>query len=250
MSLVLVNLHINLRYRVARDSQIPRFSQDVLTLYGLQPLVASIARTDIVTGEKINKLRKSYENHLKTYCLAGRNKGIKELVPEKRLMYLANWPEEEFYNQRVAGKDVRQGLPGETLEKLGRAMHMQPGSVPDNNKWEELLGLGIIKPIDTAIDKKRKTVNTVSQPDVQVNGTRADVSRTLDTGDTRPKRVAKRRKYDETTYEGYAEGYGTLKELIPSSGLLSRAYIHPSEQCCFPPDPCAAYGYTLLLEEY
>ena len=222
MSLILVNLHVNLRFRVARDSQIPRFSQDVLTLYGLQPLVASIARTDPVTGEKINKLRKSYENHLKAFCLAGRNKGIKEATPEKRLMYLANWPEEEFYNQRVAGKDVRHGLPNATLEKLGKAMHMQAGPVQDNNKWEDLLGLGIIKPIDAATDKKRKMVNTVAQPDVQVNGSRADISRTLDTGDTRPKRVAKRRKYDETTYEGYAEGYGTLKELIP---ILERSTV-------------------------
>lgn len=193
-------------------------SQDVLTLYGLQPLVASIARTDIATGEKINKLRKSYENHLKTHCLAGRNKGIKELTPEKRLMYLAGWPDEEFYNQKVAGKDIRQGLPNATLEKLGRAMHMQPGPVRDNNKWEELLGLGIIKPVDAVTDKKRKAVNTVAQPEVQVNGSRADLAKTLDTGDTRPKRVAKRRKYDETTYEGYAEGYGTLKELISFSG--------------------------------
>lgn len=149
-------------------------------------------------------MRKSYENHLKNFCLAGRNKGVKADAGNK-LIHLAAWPDEEFHNQRVAGKDVMQGLPAATLEKLEKAMLMQSGPVKDNNKWEDLLGHGSVKPVGTASDKKGKAAT--AQPIAQVNGNRTDHTKVLDAEDIRPKRAGKRRRYDDNSYEGYAEGF-------------------------------------------
>ena len=101
-----------------------------------------------------------------------------------------------------------QGLPIAVLEKLEKAMHMQPGPVQDNNKWEELLSHETIKPVGAAIDKKGKVASTIAQSNGQVNGSRTDASRTLDAEDTRPKRVTKRRRYNDNSFEGYAEGFG------------------------------------------
>ena len=92
-----------------------------------------------MTGEKINKLRKSYEGLLKPLGLSGKNERH-TAEQGNRLMEIVMWPEEEYYNQRVHGKDVRNGLPAGTLAKLEKAMHMRPGPVPESQKWEEIFG--------------------------------------------------------------------------------------------------------------
>ncbi|KAL9033478.1 MAG: hypothetical protein Q9214_007498, partial [Letrouitia sp. 1 TL-2023] len=48
-----------------------------MSLFNLQSLASSVARTDPVTGEKINKMRKSYEGKVKALGLAGRNRAVK-----------------------------------------------------------------------------------------------------------------------------------------------------------------------------
>ena len=98
------------------------------------------------------------------------------------------------------------GFPAATLEKLEKAMLMQPGPVKDNNKWEDLLGHGSAKPGGTASDKKG-AANVTAQPNGQVNGNRTEHTKVLNSGDIRPKRAGKRRRYDDNSYEGYAEGF-------------------------------------------
>lgn len=59
---------------VAIARQRPHPNQDLLELYGLRGIQASVRRVDPVTGQKVNKLRKSYEGKLKELNLDGRNK--------------------------------------------------------------------------------------------------------------------------------------------------------------------------------
>ena len=159
-----------------------------------------------MTGEKINKLRKSYEGHLKPLGLAGKNKGV-QAEPEKRLLETYFWPEEEYHSQKVHGKDVRRGLPAATLAKLEKAMHMQPGPLPDNSKWEEIFGFEKTKPIGTAFDKKGKASTSATQISEQVNGHRAVAAAGAESEETRPKRAGKKRRYNDDSFEGYAEGF-------------------------------------------
>jgi alanyl-tRNA synthetase len=54
-------------------------------VYKMQRIQASVRRVDPVTGQKVNKLRKSYEGKLKELNLDGRNKATesqKELGPD------------------------------------------------------------------------------------------------------------------------------------------------------------------------
>ena len=181
--------------------QLPPLTSNLISLYGLQPLAASVARFDPVSGEKINKMRKSYEGQIKTLGLSGRNRAVKhDEAKGMGLNQLLSWPEEEWQNQRVGGKDVSKGLPAEIVAKLDKAMQMQPGPVPNNSEWEYQLGHEKIKPIDQNKASKvpQKTIPKVNG---QVNGAAQDPEI------IRPKRTGRKRRYDEHSFEGYGEGF-------------------------------------------
>ncbi|EDN02927.1 predicted protein [Histoplasma mississippiense (nom. inval.)] len=118
----------------------PNPSLDLVSLYGLGPVASSVARTDPVTGEKINRLRKSYEGKIKGLGLAGRNKPVKaEPGTPGGLKYLTLWPEEEWQNQKVYGKDIKVAEPDSSFFKQQlKAMKMEPGSLPNHEFWEML----------------------------------------------------------------------------------------------------------------
>lgn len=191
----------------------PSLTKDLLSLYGLQSLVASVARTHPVTGDKINKMRKSYEGKVKTFGLAGRNRAVKK-EPGKLmgLLDMTSMPEEEWHNQKVVGKELQKGLSGATLAKLERAMHMQPGPVPNNSEWEDLLGFEKAKPLAAVVEPGRKKGSLAEVPTKKVNGlsngARIDIGRAAATSEVpRPKRAGKKRRYDEHSFEGYGEGF-------------------------------------------
>lgn len=189
----------------------PYLTQDLLSLFGLQTLAASVARTDPATGEKINKMRKSYEGKVKAFGLAGRNRAIKH-EPGKSLglMELVTWPEEEWQNQKVLGKDVHKGLSTVTVAKLEKAMQMQPGPLPNNNEWEDLLGHEKSKPVAAIADQSKKPSHPgtpIARVNGLTNGARAEAGKSSTTELIRPKRTGKKRRYDEHSFEGYGEGY-------------------------------------------
>ena len=163
-----------------------------------------------MTGEKINKMRKSYEGKVKTLGLAGRNRAVKhDPTKSMGLLDMVRWPEEEWYNQKVAGKAVENGLSGATTAKLEKAMQMQPGPVPNNNYWEDVLGHEKTKPVSAGPDPKVKPTISTAQTNGGVNGARPHAINTQAAGSevARPKRTAKKRRYDDLSFEGYGEGY-------------------------------------------
>ncbi|KAL8702412.1 MAG: hypothetical protein Q9201_004413 [Fulgogasparrea decipioides] len=195
-----------------KPAMIPHLQQDLLTLFGLQPLAATVARTDPNTGEKINKIRKSYEGKVKGFGLAGRNRAVKQNHEKSMgLLQMTQWPAEEWYNQKVHGRDVRSGLPEATMQKLGAAMQMQPGPVQNTAEydWEDLLGNEKVKPLPTIDERSKQPV----RPDVglevngQANGIRIQLKKAPITEANRPKRANKKRRYDDAAFEGYGEGF-------------------------------------------
>ncbi|WEW55766.1 hypothetical protein PRK78_001199 [Emydomyces testavorans] len=187
----------------------PRF--DLVSLYGLGPVAASVARTDPITGEKINRLRKSYEGKIKGLGLAGRNKPVKhEPGTPGGLRQLTMWPEEEWQNQKVIGKDIKVAEPDSALHKLYmRAMKMEPGPVPNNEYWEDVLGHEKPpKQVAAAVQPKKTgdgVTGVAGQPS-QVNGTQTSTPvPPVESG--RPKRTGKKRSYNDSSFVGYGEGF-------------------------------------------
>ena len=185
---------------VASVPQTLPLTQNLISLFGLQPLAATVARTDPVTGEKINKMRKSYEGQLKTLGLAGRNRSVKhEEGKSMGLREMTLWPEEEWQNQKVGAKDIQKGFSGEMLAKLDKAMQMQPGPLPNNHEWENLLGTDNPKPVEPT-----KATKMPSKPLAKTNG---QVNGTIANAETvRPQRTNKKRSYGDASFEGYT-GY-------------------------------------------
>ncbi|KAM0794607.1 Rox3 mediator complex subunit-domain-containing protein [Usnea florida] len=175
-------------------------TQNLISLFGLQPLAATVARTDPVTGEKINKMRKSYEGQLKTLGLAGRNRSVKHV--EGKFMGLRDltlWPEEEWQNQKVGSKDVHKGLPSGIEAKLEKAMQMQPGLLPNHSEWENLLGNDNPKAVEAAKASKLPS-KPLPKANAQANGN------TVNMETVRPQRTNKKRSYGDASFEGYT-GY-------------------------------------------
>lgn len=187
----------------------PRF--DLVSLYGLGPIAASVARTDPVTGEKINRLRKSYEGKIKGMGLSGRNKPVKhEPGTPGGLRQLTLWPEEEWQNQKVFGKEIKVAEPGSALYNLHmRVMKLEPGRVPNNEYWEDVLGHEKPPKHVPAIAQSKKAgdpVAGVARQFNQANGT--PVSTPLSGADSgRPKRAGKKRSYNDSSFVGYGEGF-------------------------------------------
>jgi hypothetical protein len=178
--------------------------------YGLSWLARTVARNDPVTGEKINKLRRSYEGQIKAFGLAGRNKAIKwEPKHGLSMLQLALVPGEDFYNQRVSGKEVSKGLSSATQSRLSKALQLEPGIVPRNAEWENILGHDKTKgPVDEKSKKAEIRKDSVQANPAKANGHINGAGITQGQGESaRPKRIGKRRRYDDESYEGYGEGY-------------------------------------------
>lgn len=185
----------------------PDPSWDLVSLYGLGPIAKSVARTDPVTGEKINRLRKSYEGKLKGLGLAGRNKPAKhDPGAPGGLRDLTMWPEEEWQNQKVSGKEIQVAELDSAFYKLQmKAMKMEPGTVPNHEFWEDALGHE--KPMKHAGPGDSKKVSAAATPNAtrqpsQPNGTPTGTEPER----TRPSR-GRKRHYDDNSFVGYGEGY-------------------------------------------
>ncbi|KAL8649196.1 MAG: hypothetical protein Q9210_004549 [Variospora velana] len=195
-----------------KPARIPHLQQDLLALVGLRPLVDTVARTDPTTGEKINKMRKSYEGKAKGFGLAGRNRAVKhDHEKSMGLLQMAQWPAEEWHSQKVHARDVRNGLSEATMKKLDMAMQMQPGPVPNTaeHNWEDLLGNERVKPIAPIDDRPKKLnrLETGVSASGQVNTMRPATDKMPITEANRPKRTGRKRRYDDHSFEGYGEGF-------------------------------------------
>ncbi|KAL4787217.1 hypothetical protein BJX76DRAFT_345712 [Aspergillus varians] len=184
----------------------PDPSVDLISLYGLGPVAKSVARNDPITGEKINRLRKSYEGKLKGLGLSGRNKPVKhDPATLGGLRQMTMWPEEEWQNQKVFGKEIKVAEMESALYNLQmKAMKMEPGTVPKNDYWEDVLGHDKPTKNTTIGEASKKTtappnvVRSITQP----NGT----PQSVESERNRPSR-GRKRHYDENSFVGYGEGF-------------------------------------------
>ncbi|KAJ5679516.1 hypothetical protein N7462_007760 [Penicillium macrosclerotiorum] len=184
----------------------PDPSLDLISLYGLGPIAQSVARIHPITGEKINRLRKSYEGKLKGLGLAGRNKPVKqEPGAPGSLRHLIMWPEEEWQNQKVFGKQIKVPDIDSALQNLqGRAMQLEPGTVPNNDFWEDILGHE--KPAKTqgpGDSSKKSALPPAGRPTAQAP---LAAQGAQEPERARPSR-GRKRHYDDNSFVGYGEGY-------------------------------------------
>jgi hypothetical protein len=167
-----------------------------------------VARTDPVTGEKINKLRKSYEGHIKALQIAGKPKAVKM---EGAISQIHEWPEEEWYNQKVHGKEYEKALDAEKgslttdFDSLLNSAFagMAPGPLPtgDSNRYRAYLGTDEVSKSKVGPDgAASRSIHPASATPTPINsaaGSRA----------SRPERSGSKRSYTDASFQGYSEGF-------------------------------------------
>lgn len=168
----------------------------MLALYGLNDIAASVARTDPKTGEKINKLRKSYEGKIKELGLSGKNKAVS--IPNEFTGLIA-FPDEEWHVQKLMGKELGRGLSEDILSKLAAATTLAPGKLPadEHDRWRNILAIeetprNPVQPANKAAPNTAPLANlaSISRPEIP-----------------RPKRKGTERRYDDKSYEGYGDAF-------------------------------------------
>lgn len=186
----------------------PHGSQNLFDLYRLSDLARSVARTDPNTGEKINKLRKSYENHIKVLQIAGKPKAVKM---DGALTGPLAMPEEIYVQERVSGKEFdtainleQGGLTSDFDSLLNKAFAgMAPGPLPsgDAQRFRAYLGTDEASKskagADGAASRGTQPSSSAPTPAAAAGGSRA----------SRPERAGAKRSYTDVSFQGYGEGF-------------------------------------------
>lgn len=172
-------------------------------------MLRSVARNDPKTGEKINKLRKSYEGQIKNFGLTGRNKPVKgernveedQPGPLRRMAGSLPWglqPDEQWAAEH-GGPKIE--VTADFKAKLKQAMQMQPGTVRNNAHWEDVLGFDKPKP------------NVLPTAPAAIPPTASRIPNGIPRQPQPPSAEAKRqtrgkkRSYGDDSFVGYGEGY-------------------------------------------
>lgn len=195
----------------------PHPTEDLLELYDLRAIQASVRRKDPITGEKINKLRKSYEGKLKDLGLEGKNKATESMRELEGLVDPA-WDTilpngNTLWQEQNPTADTEGPLKDEMLASLDAALSFKPGRLPkgEYERWNHQLDLDHVNvkvagPAKTPAPAKTATSNFLKSN----TGPRNSAPASPKNAAGRPDRTNKKRSYDDRSYEGYEDdGYST-----------------------------------------
>ncbi|KAF2428826.1 mediator complex, subunit MED19 [Tothia fuscella] len=195
----------------------PHASQNIITLYDLTGIESTVRRVDPVSKEKINKIRKSYEGKVKQLGIAGVNKALStplEFIGENEEtgepIGLLNIPQEEWVKRHSGKKSIRNGMTPDILNLLDSAVEMAPGKLSDKEgeKYKKLMSVDEPPKAKVAAQPLQKS-GVVSQ--AQSGHPSAAPSPNLKAQNlgqiARPARAGAKRRYNDTTFKGYGEGF-------------------------------------------
>lgn len=204
----------------------PHSSQDLIKLFRLEDIATSVRRVDPATGEKINKIRKSYEGKVKELKIAGRNKAVSTAGqwaydPESTELPLLGRPDEDF-QAMVANPNPTSLLISKLLAPgprgsdslLAAALQMTPAKLPDRTveRYKYLIGPDDGKPKPTLADGARKPTGLPSQLSAAGARPPSPAVRAI----ARPERAGAKRRYNDSSFGGYGEGFADDDDLDSS----------------------------------
>ena len=115
---------------------------------------------------------------------------------------LSSWPDEDYYNTRVNGKELNTGLSEDMLSRLAKATKIDTGVLPDkeDSKWKS-----IIEPEGSpAKTETSQPINAKRAHDASVS---FSVPSSAGVDPVRPSRRGTKRRYNDESFEGYGEGF-------------------------------------------
>ncbi|KAI1761303.1 Rox3-domain-containing protein [Hypoxylon sp. FL1150] len=183
----------------------PSLSDDLFELFGLTGIAADVARTK-PNGEK-NALRKTYKGQIKTLGLSGHFDAVKKEIDDPEgLLALTGMPDDVWYSREVSGKDIEKGLSSNHQAQLHRAATMVKGTIP-KSVWDSSV-LGDLAPGSITKKPDQATRQTApSTPAASAPGVTPKPNKPLTPQIDRARRLGKKRSYQDSSFEGYGEGY-------------------------------------------
>ncbi|KAH9904877.1 Rox3-domain-containing protein [Xylariomycetidae sp. FL2044] len=205
------NLHLDVgeKYLLCRTPSIPSapcVSEDLFAKFGLTSIAAEVARTK-PNGEK-NALRKTYKGQIKSLGLSGHFDAVKkEPMAPGSLMELVHYPQEDWNNTWVAGKNVERGLSQAHLTSLPKATTMAKGPI-FKQIWDSSV-LGDLAPgnVSKKVNHEQSARGTAPGTPATPAANAAVKSGKLAPQADRTRRIGKKRSYQDSSFEGYGEGY-------------------------------------------
>ncbi|KAI0197346.1 Rox3 mediator complex subunit-domain-containing protein [Xylaria flabelliformis] len=182
----------------------PRMSEDLFEKFGLTGIAAEVARTK-PNGEK-NALRKTYKGQIKTLGLSGHFDVVKK--EQSAFMELLMVAEEDWQNRAVSGKDIERGFSSAHQSNLTRATTLARGQIP-KALWDSSV-LGDLAPGHASKKTSSDHVpraTAPSTPALSATGATQKANKSLAPQLDRARRLGKKRSYQDTSFEGYGEGY-------------------------------------------
>lgn len=187
-----------------------------------------------MTGEKINKLRKSYEGKLKDLGLEGRNKATESMRELEGLVDPA-WDfltqnGTTLWQEQNPTADTEGPLKDEMLANLDAALSFKPGRLPkaEYDRWNHQLDFNHPNAKATGATQVPVPAKTATSNFMKTTtGPHARSSAPASPRNVpgRPDRINKKRRYDDRSFEGYDEdGYST-GDVDDRSGSKRRKHI-------------------------
>lgn len=157
-------------------------------------------------GEK-NGLRKTYKGKIKELGISGKfDVKLHDEDAPSGLMAIMREPELEWNVSQVHGRNINEGLSATARNALQTAFSMNKGIIPKSMWDSSVLG-------ELDIPEKKKDAPTPYKPGSAIGMQRTASSQSMGyrlpkpQEGARPKRAIKKRGYDESSFEGYGEGF-------------------------------------------
>lgn len=184
-------------------------------MYSLQDIQQSVARKDPVTGEKINKLRKSYESKVKNLGLEGKPKAKAGKAELEGLVDPAwnNTTEDggTWWTATHAETMLGSGQEDQLFAKLDSALSFAPGKLPEEEDRQWSRELGLDEPAGgrkgTPLVGPTKTVAGKAMGKTHPGQLGRNSAPASPRSMQRPERQNKKRRYDDSSFTGYNEGF-------------------------------------------
>lgn len=211
-------------------------SEDLFETFGLMGIAAEVARTK-PNGEK-NALRKTYKGQIKTLGLSGHFEIDVVKIEPSPFMQLLTVADEDWQNRSIAGKEIERGFTSIQQTNLLKAVTVARGQIP-KDVWDSSV-LGDLAPVQH-VSKKTSSdqaprATAPSTPALSATGATQKPSKLLAPQLDRARRLGKKRSYQDSSFEGYGEGYdddtggySTADGDDRSSKLKRRKQVHSSE---------------------
>lgn len=196
---------LTLHTAIQRPQISPR--NDLIEQFGLTDIANSVRRFDPLTGEKINKLRKSYEGKVKQLGIAGKNKAVSttgEFFPN-----ITSVPEQEWQAQHRSIDDLEKAMTGAEFEKkLEAAFAVGPAPLDKetDSKFKSLLS-NDDAPKKGPAEMSRKSSGLL--PNAPAGSQRPSAISSPALKPSRPERTGAKRRYNDTSFAGYIDTFDT-----------------------------------------